>query len=238
MKWLEASQAHASAPPIEGIVFDIDNTVYHCPGYYQAGTAGEIREVARLLGKPADEMKDLIAERKSQLTEQSGRKATMTETVHSFGITPQQWNELRCRVWNPEEWLKTDPPVCQLFSQLGRRYRVVFGTNSPAAIGWRILKVVGITDELPAVPVFGPEHFGVSKPAVMFFTRVAESLGLPPEQCLSIGDREEVDGRPAINAGFAGAIIVPDSRDELVVVGERFLQAGGCWREELQSYAR
>ena len=149
--------------------------------------------------------------------------ATTTEAVLSLGITREQWNDLRCRAWKPEEWLKDDPELCVTLMCMQERYKIAFATNSPRGVGLRVLKALGIGIVMPDAIVFGPESFGVSKPNPDFFVRIAEQLGLLPSQCCSIGDREESDGTPAIIAGYAGALIV-QSRDVLVkIVPQLFL---------------
>jgi HAD superfamily hydrolase (TIGR01549 family) len=52
------------------------------------------------------------------------------------------------------------------------------------------------------IPLYGPDSFGAQKPAVRPFLRIAETLGIAPEETLVIGDREETDGLGAFNAGM------------------------------------
>ena len=52
------------------------------------------------------------------------------------------------------------------------------------------------------IPLYGPESFGAQKPAVRPFLRIAEDLGVAPEEILVIGDREETDGLGAFGAGM------------------------------------
>jgi len=50
--------------------------------------------------------------------------------------------------------------------------------------------------------LYGPESFGAQKPAVRPLLKIAEDIGIPPEEILVIGDREETDGLGAFNAGM------------------------------------
>lgn len=208
---------------ISGLIFDIDGTLYHHPEYHAAGTRGEIFEIAHILGYSYDDMESMIAKRKQSLALQLDRQATMTETVLSFGITREQWNDLRCRAWQPEEWLTTDEKLCQMMIKLKNKYQIAFATNSPVVIGQRVLRMIGITAIIPDAPIFGPESFGISKPDPDFFLFIALQLGLMTFQCLSIGDREEADGTPAIAAGYGDALIVSGNRDALIVAASKLL---------------
>lgn len=201
---------------VSGLIFDIDNTLYHHPEYHAVGTRGEISEIARILEHTYDDMKHMIAQRKKAITLRHDRQATMTETVISLGITRQQWNDLRCRAWKPKEWLAVDPEICHMMLYLKDRYQIAFGTNSPIIVGTRVLEAIGMRAIMPEARIFGPESFHVSKPDPKFFVSIAKELGLQASQCLSIGDREEADGTPAILAGYAAALLLPGSRNGLI----------------------
>lgn len=213
-RWLRATGS-TDISVISVIIFDIDGTVYTHPGYHNDGTRGEIAEIATILGQSPHDIEMLVMSRRQELTFTLDRPAAMTETVISLGVTRAQWNELRCRAWQPEKWLTRDPTLCKVLGALCARYRIAFGTNSPLAVGQRVLQAIGITEVTPDIPVFGPESFGVSKPHPDFFVRISEALGCVPFQCVSIGDREANDGIPAVDAGFTNALIV-SGRDALI----------------------
>ncbi len=208
---------------ISGLVFDIDGTLYHHPEYHAAGTREEISEIGRILGYSYNDMESIIATRKQYIALQLNRQATMTETVLSLGITREQWNDLRCRAWQPEQWLTIDKEICRMMMQLKNRYKIAFGTNSPLAIGKQVLRMIGITAIMPNAHIFGSESFGISKPNPDFFSLIALRLELMTSQCLSIGDREEADGTPAIAAGYRDALIVSGNRDALLMATSKLL---------------
>jgi phosphoglycolate phosphatase-like HAD superfamily hydrolase len=54
----------------------------------------------------------------------------------------------------------------------------------------------------PRIPLYGPESFGAQKPAAEPFIRIAEDLGIAPEETLVVGDREDTDGIGAFRAGM------------------------------------
>jgi HAD superfamily hydrolase (TIGR01549 family) len=61
--------------------------------------------------------------------------------------------------------------------------------------------------------LYGPEHFGAQKPAVRPFLSIAQDLGVPPEQVLVVGDREDTDGAGAKAAGMAYINIASKTQD-------------------------
>jgi len=200
---------------IRALVFDIDHTLYvRTNQYFEAGSRCEISALAEIFGEPAAAAAARINGRRQGLMVQLGRSVTLTETVYDLGITTKQWSDIRQVAWNPDSYIFPDSGVSQLMSSLAYRYQVAFATNSPLLIGRRILELIGIL----SARCFGPENLSCSKPDPNFFAAVAAQIGVEPRYCLSIGDREMSDGPPALAAGYAGAIIVPGSRDELLRV--------------------
>jgi FMN phosphatase YigB (HAD superfamily) len=206
------------------LVLDIDNTIYvRTDEYFAAGSELEMQEVCRILGHPVDEMEKIVETRRAEIAEREGRKAVLTETLYSLGITSEQWSDIRLYAWRPEEWVTKDREMCSALARLSNRYLVAFGTNNGIEIGRRTLQAIGFTEPEYDLHLFGPENLGVSKPEVAFFSRIACLLDTLPHKCVSIGDREVSDGPPAIEAGYGGAIIVHGSRDETLEVINRLL---------------
>lgn len=198
---------------IRALVFDIDHTLYYrTDAYLQEGSNSEITELARIFAESFEATASRIDERRRKLARTLGRCVALTETVYDLGITPEQWTRIRCVAWNPNRYISPDPEICLIINKLSGRYRVAFATNSPIEIGRRILTIIGIRSRL----CFGPENLGCSKPDPQFYAAVAKLIDVDPAYCVSIGDREFSDGPPALEAGYAGAIIVPGSRDELL----------------------
>jgi FMN phosphatase YigB (HAD superfamily) len=53
------------------------------------------------------------------------------------------------------------------------------------------------------IRLFGPDSFGAQKPAPGPFRHIAGELGALPEETLIIGDREDTDGKGALDAGMS-----------------------------------
>jgi len=63
------------------------------------------------------------------------------------------------------------------------------------------MEALGLTP-LKHIKFYGPDTFGAQKPAVRPYLQIAKNFGLPPEEVLVVGDREETDGLGAFNAGM------------------------------------
>jgi FMN phosphatase YigB (HAD superfamily) len=79
---------------------------------------------------------------------------------------------------------------------------VAVAGNQAAAAEARIRKW-----ELPADLVTSSATLAVEKPDPAFFTRVAEVIGVPPEECAYVGDRLDNDVLPAKEAGMVSVFI-------------------------------
>lgn len=209
---------------VTGLVFDIDNTIYTNPEYIAQGTINEIEEVGKILG--ITEIAKAISKRRKEIAQKKvDRKATMTETVFSLGITKQQWSDLRFKAWRPEEWLDADPEVARLIVELSKEFTVSFGTNSPKRVGEKICRLIGIPEHVvPSSRIFGPENLGTNKPDPNFFRGISSRIDIKAEELISVGDRRFSDGPPALEANYCGAIIIPGGRDEFVDACEMLLK--------------
>ncbi|GHU42219.1 phosphoglycolate phosphatase [Spirochaetia bacterium] len=56
--------------------------------------------------------------------------------------------------------------------------------------------------KIPAEHIFGVDNFGALKPAVRPFRLIADTLGIPCEKVLVIGDKDDTDGAGARAAGM------------------------------------
>ncbi len=217
-------------PRVKALVFDIDNTVYsRSEEYFAEGSRRELELSANAIGIPLAVFLKAFEKKRNEISAREERKVAVTETVYALGVTPKQWSSLRLVAWQPEKWISSDPDISNLFAELTGRYHVAFGTNSPVEIGLRVLQTIGIAQAAPEIKVFGPENLNFSKPEPEFFCGISDFLGLSASVCISIGDREFSDGSPAIKAGYAGAVIVHKSTEELLGLGDCLLN--GRWSE-------
>ena len=78
-------------------------------------------------------------------------------------------------------------------------------TNNPVDIGWRNLKAIGIDDLF--TDIVGLDTCHKSKPAREPFLKGLEILGEPPEKCVSIGDRYDIDIATPLELGMRGVLV-------------------------------
>lgn len=81
-------------------------------------------------------------------------------------------------------------------------YRLGIAANQPAPAA-EVLREMAIDFELVATSA----GWGVAKPDVAFFERIAAELRLPPEQIAYVGDRLDNDVAPAAAAGMVAVFV-------------------------------
>lgn len=98
-----------------------------------------------------------------------------------------------------------------------RGYKVGIVTNGPSLLQNRKLDVSGLRPLLDVAVVSGDE--GVHKPDPEIFRRAAARLGVPPEECVYVGDHPVNDVQGALAAGMRPVYIHTTDRWGLPPVG-------------------
>lgn len=192
------------------LVLDFDSTLYTNPAYASFQNDVLIERLARERGESFETMKakiDRLREKRAAAGESS---TSLGNLFRDFGIdipTSVRWRE---ELIDPGRWLSKDQALDAALASLSRRFVLGLVTNNPASVGRKGLAALGVEDRFACV--IGLDDTGQSKPDPAPFSLAAERLGVPPEDCVSIGDRYDVDLAPALTLGM-GAILVDGVED-------------------------
>ena len=88
-------------------------------------------------------------------------------------------------------------------------------TNGGSETQWRKIRAAGLDDVIPRENVWISEEIGIAKPDPGIFLIASQSLGVPPGNCLVIGDHEPHDIVGAAAAGMRARLV------DAVLDGER-----------------
>ncbi|MBQ7167262.1 MAG: HAD family hydrolase [Treponema sp.] len=192
--------------PLRTIIFDIDGTLYTSAAYVFEQVDAQVRHLAHIRGRPEDEMrKEIFDFRKRWAAEHGGSKISLGNTLISFGISIEESILWRETLLSPEKYLKADPRLAGVLEELAREYRLICVTNNPVAAARRTLDVLGVSDRLP--DIIGLDTCMKSKPAAEMLHLAAKMTGAVVEECLSVGDRYDIDLALPLQMGM-GAILV------------------------------
>jgi phosphoglycolate phosphatase/putative hydrolase of the HAD superfamily len=204
---------------ISAFLFDMDSTLYTHEEYARTQIELPIKRLAEQNGKTFEEMNALIAEsRERWAAEHGGQKASLGNIFRSFGISIEESVRWREELYEPEKYLHADPALLTALEGLSSSYKLAVVTNNPVSIAVRTLDCLSIRD-LFAV-IVGLDTCLVSKPHEAPFLKAAELLGFPPSECVSVGDRYDIDIALPLDLGMGGVLV--DGVDDVRSITQDF----------------
>ncbi len=187
------------------VIFDIDSTLYTHPEYAHEQVDAQIRHFATLRGLEADEARALIAEVRERHERETGGKISLGNAMTRFGIPIEESVRWRETLVEPERYLGRDERLRETLTRLARRFALRSVTNNPVKTARKTLRALGVDDLFPHL--VGLDTTGFSKPHEKPFLIAAESARAAPSQCLSIGDRYDIDLALPLELGMGGILV-------------------------------
>jgi phosphoglycolate phosphatase/putative hydrolase of the HAD superfamily len=187
-------------------LFDMDGTLYTHNDYMKSQIDLPIMRLAQLKGKTFIQMNTEIAEyRKRWAENHNGQTVSLGNVFLAFGISIEEnirWREELCR---PEEYLVENRQLRVTLEILASCFSLAVVTNNPVSVAIRTLKILGIHDFF--TNIVGLDTCGVSKPNKDIFLKAAQTCGVSPQQCISIGDRYDIDIALPLELGMGGILV-------------------------------
>ncbi|MBO4404464.1 MAG: HAD family hydrolase [Treponema sp.] len=188
------------------LIFDIDGTLYTNSDYVLEQIDVQIRHWASLNGMTSEEGRKKIADFRKQWTlEHDGKKISLGNTFTHFGISIETSIEWRNSLMHPENFLKRDEKLIKTLSKLSQKFTMVAVTNNPVEAARKTLAVIGIEKLIPHI--VGLDTCKKSKPAIECLEKAAELSGCRFEECISIGDRYDIDLALPLEKGMGGILV-------------------------------
>jgi phosphoglycolate phosphatase/putative hydrolase of the HAD superfamily len=191
---------------IAALIFDMDSTLYTNPPYARFQIDCIIRRLGDLRGKSFEEMEAEVAARRAAWADAHGGRATSLGNILAcLGVSVEESVRWREELIEPGRYLKADPKLREALGALAASFPLALVTNNPVLVARKTLSALGAEDLFRTI--VGMDTCGVSKPHPAPFLKAAESLGLPPPVCVSIGDRYEVDIALPLELGMGGILV-------------------------------
>jgi phosphoglycolate phosphatase/putative hydrolase of the HAD superfamily len=193
-------------PNPRALIFDMDLTLYSSPEYGKAQVDNLIALFGKKQGKAFSAVnRDIEEARKALALAQGGKEPGLSGVLLSLGVTMEEnirWREAACE---PEKYLGPDSRLRETLKELSRFFALGVVTNNPALVAERTLACLGVADCFGAAA--GLDTCMVPKPHRLPFERMAEALNVPPESCISIGDRYDIDIALPLEMGMGGILV-------------------------------
>ena len=212
-----------SAPRIQVVLFDLDDTVFDHIGARAAGFTAH-RHANGLPGDDEAELArwvDLEEEHyprwlSGELSFDEQRRARATAFVEAHGVHLQSQEEIDAwfgaylRLYESGWRLHDDAGPC--FDELERRIPGVrFGIITNGDLEFQTSKIVAVELDVRIEHVIASGEVGVAKPDPAIFAIACERFGAAPDHCAYIGDRLRTDAIGAAEAGLTGVWLDRDA---------------------------
>lgn len=191
---------------LKTIIFDIDSTLYTSPAYAHEQVDCQIRHFAELRGMSHDEARNLVSDfRKKWALEHDGQKISLGNLLTYFDIPIEESIEWRKTLLEPADFLNRDENLIEELKILQKKFRLICVTNNPVLPARKTLDAVGVSEFFPEI--IGLDTCHVSKPHEKPFLLAAEKTEAKPEECLSVGDRYDIDLSLPLALGMGGILV-------------------------------
>ena len=191
---------------IKAIIFDIDSTLYTNSPYAFEQVDCQVRAFAKLKGITSAEARKMVADyRKKFATEHNGSKVSLGNTLKAFGIPIKQSVKWRKKLLEPSDFLVYDERLVEELSLLSDQYKLICVTNNPVLPARKTLDAIGVSRFFP--DIVGLDTCLKSKPAAEPFLTAVELLGCAASECVSVGDRYDLDIALPLELGMGGILV-------------------------------
>jgi phosphoglycolate phosphatase/putative hydrolase of the HAD superfamily len=195
----------------KAVFFDMDNTLYTHDEYAKSQIDLPVKRLAEIKGKSFEQMNgEVLQYRKDWAESHEGKSISLGNALTAFGVTIEDTIKWRQELYRPEDYLKSDGQLRVTMQLLSSCFNLAVVTNNPVSVAERTFKVLGVHDIL--TNIVGLDTFCISKPDKRHFLKAAELCGAEPAQCISVGDRYDIDLAIPLELGMGG-ILVDGVRD-------------------------
>lgn len=184
---------------VKAVVFDVDGTLYKSIEYEK-----HLRETIYIL---LGEMLGLDPLEAGMRLESLEKKLkTVSLSVKAMNIDRRKFYELLAERIDPSMYIKPRPEVKDLFLDLKREdIKIGCHTNSGRGLFMKVIKAIGLSvDDFDAVVTSDDAE---PKPMKDGYILLSKLLGVPFNKILYVGDRWEVEVKPAKELGMITAMV-------------------------------
>lgn len=191
---------------LKTIIFDIDSTLYSNDKYAFEQVDVQLRHFAEIKGVTAGEIRKMIEDFRSNYSkEHDGKKISLGNTLTHFGISIEESIRWRETLLEPKDFLDRDEKLIEVLTEFSKKYKMIAVTNNPVLPAFKTLAAIGIEKLVPEI--IGLDTCHKSKPSREVLELACKKTGARPEECLSVGDRFDIDLSLALEMGMGGVLV-------------------------------
>jgi len=184
---------------VKALIFDLDGTLYRNTLLDRRYAQALYHLIAERKHLSLTAARRLFSARYRELQERLGRQPSKLFTLSRLGISDLEWAAVSGRV-PIARFLRPDPRLRSVLTLLALRHRLGIVTNNHRRNTLATLRALGIQDRFDEILTLSESRR--FKPAPELYATMAERLGVDPQDCLSLGDRPDLDLVPAARIGM------------------------------------
>ncbi|WP_318713216.1 HAD family hydrolase [Treponema sp.] len=195
------------------LIFDIDGTLYTSAEFVQEQIDVQVRHWADINGMSHEDARKKIADfRKKYAAENDGKKISLGNVFLNFGVDIDTSIRWRIELLKPENFLKPNEELKTALEKAAENFTLIAVTNNPVEAARKSLAVLGLDKIIPEI--IGLDTCRKSKPAKEILDIALERTGAKAEECISIGDRYDIDLSLPVKMGMGGVLV--NGADEVI----------------------
>lgn len=195
------------------LIFDIDGTLYTSAEFVQEQIDVQVRHWADINGMSHEDARKKIADfRKKYAAENDGKKISLGNVFLNFGVDIDTSIRWRIELLKPENFLKPNEDLKTALEKVSEKFTLIAVTNNPVEAARKTLAVLGLDKIIPEI--IGLDTCRKSKPAKEILDIALERTGAKAEECISIGDRYDIDLSLPVKMGMGGVLV--NGADEVI----------------------
>ena len=187
------------------IIFDIDSTLYTHELYAHEQIAVQLRHFAKLRNETYETTRAMVESHREDHVKRHNRKISLGNALIHFGVPISESIRWREMLIEPADYLVPDQRLQDTLELLSRKFTLIAVTNNPVLPARKTLEALGVARYFP--DCVGLDTTGVSKPHTLPFTTAAELTRTRHDQCLSVGDRYDIDISLPLELGMGGVLV-------------------------------
>ena len=191
---------------IRALVFDMDLTLYSNAEYGQYQIDSLVERLGETRGLSFAEMNSRVEEkRKSWALSHGGKKPSLSNILLDYGISMEQNILWRDEIYEPGMFIGEDPLLHKALEKLSQSYTLGIVTNNTVLVARKTLAALGVSSFFGTL--IGLDTSMVAKPHKVPFQKFSELSLCPIENCVSIGDRFDIDLDIPLEMGMGGILV-------------------------------
>ena len=193
---------------IKAVIFDVDGTLYRSQEYERHLYHVIVKVISQFTGLE-------IQQAAEKLRQQKHKHRTVSRSIESMGIDRYEFFNKLAEYAEPQLYIPRNPEVVDVLRELRRRgYKVALHTNSGRKLAEKVLAAIGVEEDCYDVLVSSDD--AEPKPSHDGYLLCVSKLGVKTHEALYVGDRPEVELKPAKEIGMKTALINSTSSEEYI----------------------